>query len=891
MRWWWQSPVPPEELVRELRAIADAGFGEVEIAFSPSFWASETQRHALGVVLDEAERLGIGVASTLGASWPLQTPNTSRGTANASKELQYGVAYLTDPTIETVTIPHPLDDPDRQRGGELLAVTIARVIDRSPGATVTTVQDPWRGTRQEVRGPATATVLQAASLADVTSEVREGMLAWDGRDGDWAVFAFWMRDTEQGVTSFLDRHAAVAATDYIDTHQIGAENDGRLARVGTDLFEDSLELNADSLFWSVDLVERFRSRHGYDPTRYLPVLFAHGMCRYWVPNDEPGPDFELDTGVGTRIRQDYYRLLTDLYINDHLLVLQDWAVGHGLRHKAQVAYGQNLEPVRSNREFVRRGGRAEGESLNSGDRAPMNPEHRTWRYALDWQRAIVGGAHQGGTVRVSTELGAQFDAAYSLTLGDLKQMLDKEWAAGITKPFIHGYASQEPGTAWPTQSRFFDYVADSWNHTQFPEWAHWRPLTDYWARGTVVLETGVPRTDIAVYREGYLTTAARGSEEADATAPGHLVNAEPLEHTGYTIQFLDPIGLVEAGAGVRNGQLFPDGPAYRAVILDERAIPPDAAEALDTAAARGLAVVIVGEPPTCDSGLGAPDGDARVQRAITRLLGRPTVRRVASLDTAPAALEDLGVRPRVALNGPLLTQWRDAQTSKYLLVYNTQRSPVLGTIALEGEGTIRELDLWTGEYRCVGAACAGGRTEITISLDPLDLRVYELRTSTTKPAPDQATYAERPREVGPQRADATLGDWTLEVTTEEPGGARTIHLEGQGPADWRTISELRGVSGTGVYRVQVKDSAGHNSAISLGQLAGSATVRLNGRVLGVAYVSDTIIRTEEGVHAGDVLEIEVRTPLRNAVVAAGTRPGAGTATQAHGLVGPVRILT
>ena len=52
MRWWWQSPVPPAELVRELRAIHDAGFGEVEIAFSPGFWADEPQREALAAVIE-----------------------------------------------------------------------------------------------------------------------------------------------------------------------------------------------------------------------------------------------------------------------------------------------------------------------------------------------------------------------------------------------------------------------------------------------------------------------------------------------------------------------------------------------------------------------------------------------------------------------------------------------------------------------------------------------------------------------------------------------------------------------------------------------------------------------------------------------------------------------
>ncbi|MGV2984341.1 glycosyl hydrolase [Microbacterium sp. AGC85] len=886
MRWWWQSPVPAEELVRELRAIADAGFGEVEVAFSPGFWADGAQRYALGVVLDEAKRLGIGVATTLGAAWPLQTPNTSKGTPDASKELQYGVTYLKE-AAGRVTVPSPFDDPDRQRGGQPIAVTLARVVRRGPGPITRLKQDPWRGEVQEIVGPDEATLLDSASLETVTDDVTDGSFSWDGRTGEWAVFAFWLRDTEQGVTSFLDRAAAIAATEYIDVHQIGPDNAALLPLAGTDLFEDSLELNADSLFWSPDLLERFQKRHGYDLTPLLPVLFAHGMCRYWVPNDEPIPDFELDTGGGPQVRHDYNELLTDLYIQDHLLVLQDWATSHGMRHKAQVAYGQNLEPVRSNREFVRRGGRAEGESLNSGDRAPVAREHPNWRFALDWQRSIVGGAHQGGGVRVSTELGAQFAAAYMLTLGDLQQMLDKEWAAGITKPFVHGFASQAPGTSWPTQSRFFDYVADSWNDTHFPEWNNWRPLTDYWARGTAVLETGLPRTDVAVYRDGFLTTAARGSDEDDFTAPSRLVDGDPLERAGYTVQFLDPVGLVEGAAHPEKTVLFPDGPAYRAVVVNEEAITPEAAEALDEAAGNGLAVLVVGEPPTRASGFGHQDGDERVKRAFTRLIGRRTARCINGFEEAVDALADLGVFPRVMTNGhAILTQWRDAQTSQYVLVYNTERTSVESRLSIEGMGSLYELDLWSGHRHQASASYRGGRTETDIVLAPLGLRILEL-------VEDQASVppaAQQHPGILAASSELALEDWTLEVRAEEPDGPRDIQVEGQGPGDWRDIPELASVSGIGVYRTRVRDAAEGRIAVSLGDLAGSATVRINGEVKGVVFVPHGTVEIGESVRQGDVLEIEVRTPLRNAVVAVGTRAGVGSATRAQGLIGPVRVL-
>ena len=85
-RWWWQGPLDGAEAVREIGAIADAGFGEVEIAFSASAWASEEQRAVLGQVLDEADRLGVKVSMTMGAAWPVRTPNTRTGSGFTSQE-------------------------------------------------------------------------------------------------------------------------------------------------------------------------------------------------------------------------------------------------------------------------------------------------------------------------------------------------------------------------------------------------------------------------------------------------------------------------------------------------------------------------------------------------------------------------------------------------------------------------------------------------------------------------------------------------------------------------------------------------------------------------------------------------------------------------------------
>src|SRR3954463_1035495 len=73
-RWWWgnfalPSSLDPAAVSDELGAIAGAGFGGVEIGFTPSVWANDAQRAGLQAALTEARRRGLRVDMTLGANW------------------------------------------------------------------------------------------------------------------------------------------------------------------------------------------------------------------------------------------------------------------------------------------------------------------------------------------------------------------------------------------------------------------------------------------------------------------------------------------------------------------------------------------------------------------------------------------------------------------------------------------------------------------------------------------------------------------------------------------------------------------------------------------------------------------------------------------------------
>ncbi len=440
----------------------------------------------------------------------------------------------------------------------------------------------------------------------------------------------------QNVASLFDEHSANASARYIDQHQVGPANFTLLGRVGGSFFEDSLELQAQSLFWVPDMAEEFRERRGYDPTRYLPLFFVQGMSRYWVPESEPTPDFELPSGSARRLRNDFYETLTDLYVDEHLAPFADWADQRGMQYRTQAAYGQSLEAVRSARELTRMGGLADEETYNAGDFWPPfdTSSGDWWRFALDHNRTVAGGVHQAGETRIGTEIMAGRRVGQGkITFREYKRVMDKQWAAGITQPILHGVAYDVAGSTWPGRDRFPNSHNESWNPKTYPMWAQFGAFNRYWARGMRILESGRARTDVAIYRDGFVTSAATVRQDV---SPRPFFDSLEMEKAGYRIEYLDPQGLAEPEAR-GDGVLYPSTARYRALVLDERALPADAAEALADAAERGLAVVVVGTPPMPTPGTwrrappivasSAPSSDCWRLRACSAWRRRPPPRR------------------------------------------------------------------------------------------------------------------------------------------------------------------------------------------------------------------------------------------------------------------------
>lgn len=929
MRWWWGpmfggglGAMSPAETKREIGLMDEAGFGSFEIAFSSGKWATPEQRENLEAALEEARDRGMTVDMTIGAAWPVRTPNTAPGSGLSLQELQYGRAELQGGEDWSDPVPNPYDDAANSRGGRLFAVTAAKVIEEGPA--VTRVNE----------APSRSTVLDPTSLIDLTANVDSGgNLTWRApAGGRWIVFGFWHRDAEQGVIDHFSADAVRAAGRYVDDNQFTAASSRLLRDHGGSFFEDSLEIRAEGIFWNDEMAGQFARRRGYDVRRFLPLFFQQAMNTYWVAETAPPADFDLPDAQGERIRHDYYETLTDLYVDEHMQPFQDWAAEHGVKFRTQSAFGQNLDVTRSARELAQMGGLPDDESLNAGDMVPYDLEgnRRKWRFALDHHRSVTGGAHQGGLNEVSSELGAQFGYGYRINLDDYRGILDKEWAAGTTRATVHGYSYQGATRRWPGDTAFGELVSDSWNADTFPQWGDWAPLTDYWARGTSVLESGVARADVALYRDGFVTTAAQGFTNQETLRP--LFDAEAMERAGYTLEYLDPNGVLDEDAD-GTGVLFPRGPQYRAIVIDERALPAAVAERLAVEAEEGLAVVLVGELPSADTSYkNATRGDQRVRRAIGRLLDAPKVARVGTQAEAAGALAQLGVVPDAKWSAPtqVYAQQRETKTADYWYLYNATNEAVTLDGSFASGGRPYALDLWSGAIDPVAAfSQAGGRTTVPLRLPARGTVVLAFRKGEAIPArhavsasggrlvvKDADTVELRDTAAGQRTVQvndgssrtATIGAlpgaiepsaWRLQVEGVSASGTTQHDLQLDALKDWRELPGLGNVSGAGTYTTTVELPADWTAGdrgvlLDLGTIEGTARVTVNGRAAGPAPVAGVPLDLSGLLRPGaNELQVRVATTLRNAVpVTPLPIPGMPQLepTQRYGLLGPVKLV-
>ncbi|WP_324612302.1 glycosyl hydrolase [Streptomyces sp. AS58] len=867
-RWWWPDAlVDTDEVAREIDQIAAAGFGGVEIAaVTHSMRGGETidpARHGWGTpawvraveaALRQAKKRDITVDLTLGPAWPNSVPSVTPDSPAAVKELAHGTATLTAGQSWTGAPPAPGTPPaEGVTKQQLLLVQAIRITDAA----------------------ARPVLLDRTTVTDITHAVTDGELRWTAPDdgAPWLVIAYWERGSGQRpegphhtdplsyVIDHFSTEGTRAAIEFWERHLLPPSTRKLLRETGGALFEDSIELETDETMWTPALPAEFEKRMGYSLLPYLATVVE----RDEDPVHAFGPD--LDKAV----RRDVIEVLSELYVEYHLKPFQEWAHRLGLRLRVQP-YGPGTDSMWAAAVLDI----SEGESLG-------------FKNADDF-RCLAGGRDMGGKDILSNEAGATAGGAYGTTWDATLRKLVVQYAAGVNQAVFHGFAYAEaPGAAWPGFAAFSPYngsggYGEAWGPRQ-PTWGHVRDIARYLSRTQLILQTGVNKADIGILRQ-------KGPAGTGLGAPWFTADGVPV---GWTHLFLSPRLLDLPSAKVRDGRLAPEGPGFKALVIEgdvlsgkDRTMQIDVAEKLVGWARAGLPLIVIGDWSDARvPGLAGPGDNERLRALLTELLALPKVRVVPDRPYVPEAIAALGLRRDVeyAQRSWLVHAHRADREADYFFFAVDSVTKNSATTRLDHDVTLTtrwrdavpyRLDAWTGavEPLPLYSRTDDGRIRLRVTLEPGATAIVALvrpgawadRPYVSARASEAAEVLRgaggRPeiRDVRPGTYRTTLHDgrtvetvlgglpepiplmrWSLTVEDWQPGARPSQTLKPRreftldAPAAWPAIPGLEDVSGIGRYRTTVNLdtpwTGGYGAYLDLGEVFDTFRVTVNGHRL------------------------------------------------------------
>jgi glycosyl hydrolase family 106( putative alpha-L-rhamnosidase) len=548
MRWWWFGPaVERPEIERELRAMADAGIGGVEVAYvyplggdSPEFLSPEFLGH-LRYAADTAAALGLRFDLTLGSGWsyggPHVTPElAARGLHFERRDIPPGPA----------AVPVAAGWP----GDELVAAYLA------PGSARET--------------PAAVTPLP----------VTDGALRIPADRGPRHVVLAYARLTGQVV-----KRAAAGADGPVLDHYSAAATRAHLAAVGEPLlravpghllgsvFCDSLEVYGAN--WTPGLPAEFERRRGYP---LLPRLYQ----------------LVVDTAGADQLRADFHRTLTELYEENFVAVVRDWAAGHGVRFRIQ-SYGVPPARVAS----YRYADLYEGEGFG-------------WR-EITQTRWASSAAHRYGLPVVSSETWTWVHSpSFRATPLDLKGEAHEHLLAGVNQFVGHGW----PYSPRPADGLGWYFYAAGALDDRNPWWPAMPELMRYLRRLCWLLRQGEPVADVLLYVPCEDIRSRLGPDGLDLwrATRAYVDPAIPatIREAGWDFDLADDETLRDA-----------DPARAPVVVLPRTARVPDGTRAfLDRVAAQGGTILAVdGEPVGAARPVAVAELDRALRQAIPPDLG------------------------------------------------------------------------------------------------------------------------------------------------------------------------------------------------------------------------------------------------------------------------------
>lgn len=721
-------------------------------------------------------------------------------------------------------------------------------------------------------------------VIDLTSRMRpDGTLDWTPPKGTWRVVRLgWSLTgktnhpaTDEATGLEVDKLDASAVRNYLESYlqtYRDAVGPGLMGAHGVQaLVTDSTEIGAFN--WTPKLIEQFERLRGYDPRPWLPTL----------------------TGaiVGSRAQSDAFlydfrRTIAELHASEHYGTVATVAREHDLK-----VYAESLEGWRPTL----------GDDMEMRRYADV-PMSALWSYRREDGPRPFYLADMRGAASVSHLYGQNLVAAESMTSsrqpwayapGDLRRIIDLEFASGVNRPVIHSSVHQSvddkvPGLSLRHIGQFFN------RHETWAEMT--RPWIDYIARSSFLLQQGRFVADVAYFygEEAPVGVMAQNGYFTDVP-------------TRYGYDYVDPES-VQSLLKVDGGDLVaPSGARYRLLYLSGTSQRMTLPMLRRIAALAEAGATIVGEAPTGSPSL--KDDPAEFAELARRLWSGQAVTsvgrgRVIAGKDVEGALRAIGVKPdvdlgQVAADTQVMFVHRRLADGDLYFLNNRNNRPEQFEARFRVTGKTPEI--WradTGASTPVSYRIEGNETVVPLAMEPEDSFFVVFRKPAA--APSRTVTAVTPVQVA--KFDRP---WTVRFQPNR-GAPASTELKTLAPLNENADSGIKYFSGVATYSTTFKAPAGYRSGtpllLDLGRVGDVAEVRVNGRAVGTLWHAPYRVDVGSAVKRGDnQLEVRVANLWVNRLIG-DRQPGAKKVAytvmptyradaplRPSGLIGPVQLLT
>jgi len=448
--------------------------------------------------------------------------------------------------------------------------------------------------------------------------------------------------------------------------------------------------------WTACFAEEFLKRKGYDLIPLLPCLF-------------------FDCGDLTeKCRCDYWDLVSDLFVENHIAPMADWAAAHGINltghtHEAPWGWRTGADCMRTLRRQQWSGLDTLGGYNSYGDiKAAASVPH------LKGSRTLLCEA-----------FGTQASWQYSPRLG--LEAYNQLGILGVTHQVPHAFFQTVDSPKVECPPSFFEHN---------PYWKYYSQLADLASRHCWMARQGHHSADIAVlyplvswqgiseggrgYNFPWASTAASETEAALQERHSYEKIINLLMANQMDLDVIDSQALTEAKVAGKSFSIAEE--SYQAVILPPMTVckSSDIERLLELAKA-GIKIIAVGSWPAISMERGRNDkhlallleelkergGFANGPEQLPKMIRQ-------SLDVDVLVLEGVGPETEIS-------HWKIGHADSYTVSNrsNSKRSIKLSFRTTQTPVTF--ISSWDGRQRSIASHIIANRTEVQLDLFPMEL--------------------------------------------------------------------------------------------------------------------------------------------------------------------------